>query len=96
MKAFLIGRDGEHVEAAPRPRGRELSPSTFREEELEDMVGGYIEVLSISDEVSMVVDVNRDYKDTFLNHEATRLVRMGNEKAEPIMGPALVCLSDML
>lgn len=95
MNAYVLKVNGERQEAVPCQRDGVLSPKTFSLRELQDIVGGFIEVLHLTDEVFMVVDEEGKLKGNFVNMEATKMVRKCGYD-DYIVGDVLVCRSDMI
>lgn len=90
MRAYILTPHGEKQEASP-------SGDTFTLEELQNIVGGYIEVVRLTVDVVMVVDDEGKYKDKDYNEEATKLFHKCHPKTPDfIVGTVLVCDSKMI
>lgn len=70
--------------------------STFELEELQEVVGGYIEIVRLND--GRIIIVNEDGLSLNLpvNIEATNILRRDHSTTEYIVGNAIVCDADML
>ena len=70
--------------------------STFELEELQEVVGGYIEIVRLND--GRIIIVNEDGLSLNLpvNIEATNILRRDHSTTEYIVGTAIVCDADML
>lgn len=70
--------------------------STFELEELQEVVGGYIEIVRLND--GRVIIVNEDGLSLNLpvNIEATNILRRDHSTTQYIVGTAIVCDADML
>lgn len=97
MSAYVLKTNGEKVDIVPQARGEELRPTTFHYTELQDVVGGYIEIIRLTDEVFMVVDEEGKLKDYYVNVAATEIFRKCFPKSNDyIVGDVLICSSDMI
>ena len=70
--------------------------STFELEELQEVVGGYIEIVRLND--GQIIIVNEDGLSLNLpvNIEATNILRRDHSTTEYIVGNAIVCDADMI
>ena len=70
--------------------------STFELEELQEVVGGYIEIVRLND--GRIIIVNEDGLSLNLpvNIEATNILRRDHSTTEYIVGTAIVCDADMV
>ena len=70
--------------------------STFELEELQEVVGGYIEIVRLND--GRIIIVNEDGLSLNLpvNIEATNILRRDHSTTEYIVGNAIVCDADMI
>ena len=70
--------------------------STFELEELQEVVGGYIEIVRLND--GRIIIVNEDGLSLNLpvNIEATNILRRDHSTTEYIVGTAIVCDADMI
>lgn len=96
MSAYILKPNGERIDVVPRARGGELNPSTFSLTEMQDIVGGYIQIVNLTDEVFMVVDEEGKFKDYDYNQKATEMVQKCFNTRDYIVGTVLVCSSDMI
>lgn len=92
MKAYVLTYRGDRFEAKPWQE-----KETFPLEQLQDIVGGYIEIVPLTSEVSMVVNEEGKFMDMVYNEEATKLFKKCYPKSNDfIVGNVLVCESEML
>lgn len=97
MRAYVLQYDGQKLEAKPRPRGTDLNPDTFQLEQMQDIVGGYIEIVRLTEDVLMVVNEEGKCEGLPYNKEATALFRKCFPKSgDFIVGNVLVCDSSMV
>lgn len=96
MKAYRLTPDGIRNEVVPYPRDGKASPETFTLRELQDLVGGYIEVIYLTDEVVMIVDEDGKMKGEYVNPEATKMFIKCKEVTDFIVGTVVVCEASML
>lgn len=88
---YLITPRGERQEAAPK------DGVAFTVTELQDMVGGWIDIKEIGDNHLVVFDVDGARKDKLYNKTATELIRKAwvSEDGEPwnsfVAGNAVIC-----
>lgn len=95
MRAYLLTIGGEKQEATPYPRGVDMTPKTFLPEQVEDLVGGYYEVINLTEEVVMVV--REDEEDQMYNPKATELYNKAvPDEPRVIVGNVLICESGMV
>ncbi len=85
--AEVIGADGTRIRPVPK-RGK-----TFRLEELQAIVGGYIQIIALSDGRLMVLNEEGKLKNLPPNHAATELTRDVLCSGDYIAGDVLVCSS---
>ena len=76
--------DGTTVNVEPK------NGSDFSLEELQEIVGGYIEVLYLNDKEILVCDEDGKLKGYGLNYEATKVVQ-SNGISDYIVGDVLIC-----
>lgn len=97
MRAYILTYTGEQIPVMPKARGEELNPQTFTLEEMQDIVGGYIQIIDLTEEVVMVMDEEGKLKEKFFNPAATEIFRKCFPKTSDfIVGNVLVCESDMI
>ena len=85
MSNYLITPRGEIQEAAPK-RG-----AAFTVTELQDMVGGYIEVIDVNGGV-VVYDSDGAQKEKLYNEKATKLILDSNQEWDGfVAGNAVFC-----
>ena len=70
--------------------------STFELEELQEVVGGYIEIVRLRDGRMIIVDEEGKSKDKAVNIPATNILRRDHYTTDYIVGTAIVCDADML
>ena len=98
MRSYIIKPNGETTPVVPKER-HGLQPEDFSLEELQEIVGGYIQVVRIpidaeGTEWIMVLNEEGKLKGLPFNEEATKLYQHG--EVDPIVGTVLVCPSRML
>ena len=97
MRAYVLTYKGERLEAKPKRGEDGRERETFPLEQMQDIVGGYIEVVGLTDEVLMVVNEEGKLNNLPLNKEATKLFwRCFPESPDYIVGNVLVCESSMI
>lgn len=96
MSAYILKPNGERIDVVPRAREENLNPETFSLTEMQDIVGGYIEVVRLTDEVFMVVDEEGKLKHYDYNPKATEMYQKCFGTWDYIVGTVLVCTSDMI
>lgn len=91
--ATVIHPDGREETVEPK------NGTNFSLEELQGVVGGYIEILPLDSEDKTIMVLNEEGKLTGLelNPKATFLTRdIGLMPGDVIVGPVLVCLSEQV
>lgn len=89
-KAVQIKTDGTNVSVLPE------NGTDFTLEELQKMVGGYIEIISLG-KVDMVVNEEGRIKGLSLNPTATLIAkRLLGCSVAPIMGDVVICKREMI
>ena len=83
--AYIIRTSGEIIETTPR------NGNDFELDELQAIVGGYIEVLSLRDGRLIVCDEEGKLKGKDRNHKATDIFQAAMPTRDFIVGDALVC-----
>ena len=101
MKAYILTPEGEKSEIVPYPREIEgktvFEPGTFTEEELENVVGGYLDIVALTSDVVMVRNGNWEDTDRPLNVKATELLLKAFSKTtDHILGNVVVCKKNMI
>ena len=70
--------------------------TTFELEEMQKIVGGYIEIVRLRDGRMIIVDEDGKSKDKAVNIPATNILRRDHFTTDYIVGTAIVCDADML
>lgn len=83
--AYIIKTSGEIIETTPR------NGNDFELDELQAIVGGYIEVVNLRDGRLIVVDEEGKPKGKERNHKATDIFHSVFGNNDFIVGDALVC-----
>lgn len=83
--AYIIKTNGEVVEVQPK------NGTDFQLDELQAIVGGYIEVVSLHDGRLIVCDEEGKLKGYDRNHKATELFRLTLLTTDFLVGDILVC-----
>lgn len=88
--AKIIYTDKEAEDYTPK------NGSTFELEEMQEIVGGYIEIIRLND--GRIIVVNEDGLNLNLpvNIEATNILRRDHSTTQYIVGTAIVCDADMI
>lgn len=88
--AHVYYHNGDFQETQPK------NGTTFELEELQEVVGGYIELVRLND--GRIIVVNEDGLNLNLpvNIEATNILRRDHSTAQYIVGTAIVCDADMI
>lgn len=90
MKAMVITTGGAIKEVAP------ANNHDFSLEELQKFVGGYIEIISLSESQIMVLNEEGKLNNLPYNEEATKLFQKAYKTNDFIVGDVLVCDSEMV
>ena len=88
--ATLIKSDGSNVELNP------FNGKDFSLEELQQAVGGYIEIVPIDKEFDMVVNEEGKLYGLPVNEQATRLYRRVRYTDDVIVGDVVLCNKEQL
>ena len=88
--AKIIYTDKEAEDYTPK-NGR-----TFELEEMQEIVGGYVEPIRLNDGRMIIVDEDGKSKDKAVNIPATNILRRDHYTADYIVGTAIVCDADMI
>lgn len=88
--AKIIYVDKEAEDYTPK-NGR-----TFELDELQGIVGGYIEPICLNDGRMIIVDEDGKSKDKAVNIPATNILRRDHFTTDYIVGTAIVCDADMI
>jgi hypothetical protein len=83
--AYIIKTAGEVIETKPN------NGTDFSLEELNEVVGGYIEVISLHDGRLIVCDEEGKLKGKDMNHKATEFFRLTLLTTDFLVGDVLVC-----
>lgn len=83
--ATVYKSNGECYEVQPK------NGTDFKLEELHNIIGGYIETISIGNDKIMIVDEEGKLKGRQFNKNATLLFQLYNGNSDFIVGTALVC-----
>ena len=75
---------------------RPINGKTFTLKELQDAVGGYIEVIRLKDGRLMIVNEEGLLQGLPVNIEATKILRRDHSTTQYIVGNAIVCDADMV
>lgn len=70
--------------------------TTFELEEMQEIVGGYIEPIRLNDGRMIIVDEDGKSKDKAVNIPATNILRRDHFTTDYIVGTAIVCDADMI
>ena len=88
--AKIIYTDKEAEDYTPK-NGR-----TFELEEMQEIVGGYVEPIRLNDGRMIIVDEDGKSKDKAVNIPATNILRRDHFTTDYIVGTAIVCDADMI
>lgn len=88
--AKIIYPDKESEDCPPK------NGSTFELEELQEVVGGYIEIIRLNDGRLIIVNEEGLLHGLPVNIEATNILRRDHSTAQYIVGNAIVCDADMV
>lgn len=86
--ALIYKSNGERETVSP-DNGKD-----FKLEQLQKIVGGYIEVVEVSDDEIMVLNEEGKLLDLAYNQDATYLYRKRYQTSDYIVGDVLVCKKD--
>lgn len=89
-KAKLYKADGTILEVVP------ANGTDFQLEELQKIIGGYIEIISLSESQIMVLNEEGKLNNLLYNEEATKLFQKAYKTNDFIVGDVLVCDSEMV
>ena len=89
-KAKIIYTDKEAEDYTPK------NGKTFELDELQGIVGGWIEIVRLKDGRIIVIDEDGKSKDKAVNIPATNIMRRDHYTTDYIVGTAIVCDSDMV
>ena len=70
--------------------------TTFELEEMQEIVGGYIEIIRLNDGRMIIVDEEGKSKNKAVNIPATNILRRDHYTTDYIVGTAIVCDADMV
>lgn len=90
MKAKIYKADGTITEVSP------ANGTDFQLEELQKIVGGYIEIVGLLDNEIMVINEEGKLADLPVNEKATEFYIEANGFDDYIVGDVLVCDSSMV
>ena len=88
--AKIIYTDKEAEDYTPK------NGKTFELDELQGIVGGWIEIVRLKDGRIIVIDEDGKSKDKAVNIPATNIMRRDHYTTDYIVGTAIVCDSDMV
>lgn len=89
MKDYVIYPNGDECPVYPKD-----ADGLFSVAELQDIVGGYIGIEDVGNNVCVVFDDEGDLQDRSYNRRATELIRSVNPEWRRIVaGPVVVCRS---
>lgn len=90
MKAKIYKADGSIIDVKPN------NGTDFSLEELQDIVGGYIEIVGLIDNEIMVINEEGKLIDLPFNETATQMYQEVDGFYDYIAGDVLVCDSNMV
>jgi hypothetical protein len=90
MKAKIYKADGSIIDVKPN------NGTDFSLEELQEIVGGYIEIVSLMDNEIMVINEEGKLIDLPFNETATQMYQEVDGFYDYIAGDVLVCDSNMV
>ena len=100
---IVEGADAEETKTAkivyPDKDSEDYTPkngSTFELEEMQKIVGGYIEIIRLNDGRLIIVNEEGLLQGLSVNIEATSILRRDHSIAQYIVGTAIVCDADMI
>ena len=88
--AKIIYTDKEAEDYTPK------NGKTFELDELQGIVGGWIEIIRLKDGCIIVIDEDGKSKDKAVNIPATNILRRDHYTTDYIVGTAIVCDADMI
>ena len=88
--AHVYYHNGDFQETQPK------NGSTFELEEMQKIVGGYIEVIRLNDGRIIIVNEEGLSQGLPVNIEATNILRRDHSTTQYIVGTAIVCDADMI
>ena len=88
--AYIIKTSGEIIETTPR------NGNDFELDELQAIVGGYIEVLSLRDGRLIVCDEEGKLKGKERNNKATDIFQAAMPTNDFLVGDVLICKEDQI
>ena len=88
--AKIIYTDKEEEDYTPK------NGKTFELDELQGIVGGWIEIIRLKDGRIIVIDEDGKSKDKAVNIQATNIMRRDHYTTDYIVGTAIVCDDDMV
>lgn len=88
--AFILGSDGKITATKPK------NGTDFSLEELQAIVGGYIEIVTLDEEHLMVVNEEGKLQGLPLNINASAIYLAKTHIKDSIVGDVLVCNSNMI
>ena len=88
--AKIIYTDKEAEDYTPK------NGKTFELDEMQGIVGGYIEIINLKDGRMMIIDEEGKSKDKAVNIPATNILRCDHYTTDYIVGTAIVCNADMV
>jgi len=89
MSSKIIYTTGDEREIMPQ------NDKCFSLKEMQDIVGGYIEIVFLRDKECMVVNEEGKIKNLPINGAATEIIK-NNGIVDIIMGDVLVCPTEMI
>ena len=88
--AHIYYPNGDFQETQPK------NGTTFELEEIQEIVGGYIEIIRLKDGRIIVVNEEGLNLNLPVNIEATNILRRDHSTTQYIVGTAIVCDADMI
>jgi hypothetical protein len=90
MKAKIYKADGSIIDVKPN------NGTDFSLEELQEIVGGYIEIVGLMDNEIMVINEEGELIDLPFNENATQMYQEADGFYDYIAGDVLVCDNSMV
>ena len=87
MAKIIYYKSGKTIEVTPKDKKK------FKLEEMQEIVGGYIKIISFDDDTVMVVNESGMNMGLDINHGATLYLRKRFNTIDFIVGDVLICHS---
>ena len=88
--AKIVYPDKDSVDYTPK------NGTTFELEEMQEIIGGYVEPIRLNDGRMIIVDEDGKSKNKAVNIPATNILRRDHYTTDYIVGTAIVCDADMI